>query len=83
SSTNSSSSSLSQIFANIISVIQEQFSDIFDRIKDVNDYSLDQMCAVVSVDIFRLWMGVIGKDTIKGFYHGKNIKTENLKKIDA
>ena len=73
----------SQKFANIISVIREQFIDIFDRIKGANDYSLDQMCAVVSVDILRLGMGVIGKDTIKGFYRGENIKSENLEKIGA
>ncbi|RIA97855.1 hypothetical protein C1645_813572 [Glomus cerebriforme] len=88
SSTNSSSSSpgssgSSQRFANIISVIREQFSDIFDRIKSANDYSLDQMCAVISVDTLRLGMGVIGKDTIKAFYRGDNIKSENLEKIDA
>ncbi|GBC24641.2 hypothetical protein GLOIN_2v1652323 [Rhizophagus irregularis DAOM 181602=DAOM 197198] len=42
SSTNSSSGSSgsSQRFANIISVIREQFSDIFDRIKGANNYSL-------------------------------------------
>ncbi len=28
-------------------------------------------------------MGVIGKDTIKGFYHRENIKSENLEKIGA
>ncbi|RGB32161.1 hypothetical protein C1646_763239 [Rhizophagus diaphanus] len=39
--------------------------------------SSDQTCAVVSVDILsRLGMGVIGKDTIKGFYRGKNIKVK-------
>ena len=81
SSTNSSSSSSSQKFANIIYVIWEQFMVIFDRIKGANDYSLDQMCAVVSVDILsRLGMGVIGKDMIKGFYCGENIKSENLEK---
>ncbi|RGB42739.1 hypothetical protein C1646_750637 [Rhizophagus diaphanus] len=87
SSTNSSSSSpgssgssgSSQRFANIISVIREQFSDIFDRIKGANDYSLDQMCAVISVDILKLGMGVIGKVTIKAFYREDNIKSENLK----
>uniref|UniRef100_U9TN84 Uncharacterized protein n=1 Tax=Rhizophagus irregularis (strain DAOM 181602 / DAOM 197198 / MUCL 43194) TaxID=747089 RepID=U9TN84_RHIID len=47
---------LEQKFANIISVTREQFSDIFDRVKGSNDYSLDQMCAVVSVDILRLGM---------------------------
>ena len=45
--------------------------EIFDRIKGANDYSLDQMCGVVSVDVLRLGMGVIGKDTIKGFYRGE------------
>ena len=75
---------LSQKFANIISIIREQFTNIFDRIKGANDYSLDQMCAVVSVDILnRLGMGVIGKDMIKGFYRGENIKSENLEKIGA
>jgi hypothetical protein len=62
----------SQKFANIISVVREQFIGIFDRIKGANNYSLDQMCAIVSADILsRLGMGVIGKDTIKGFYRGK------------
>ena len=74
----------SQKFANIISVIWEQFTDIFDRIKGANDYSLDQMCAIVSVDILsRLGMGVIGKDTIKGFYCGENLNSKNLEKIGA
>ena len=74
----------SQKFANIISVIWEQFSDIFDRVKDANDYSLDQMCAAVSVDILsRLGMGVIGKDTIKEFYRGENLNSKNLEKIGA
>jgi hypothetical protein len=41
------------------------------------------MCGVVSVDILRLGMGVIGKDTIKGFYHGENIKSGNLERIGA
>ncbi|EXX65984.1 hypothetical protein GLOIN_2v1787821 [Rhizophagus irregularis DAOM 181602=DAOM 197198] len=59
-------------------------TDIFDRIKGANDYSLDQICAIVSVDILsRLEMGVIGKDTIKGFYHGENISSKNLEKIGA
>ncbi len=57
--------------------------EIFDRIKGANDYSLDQMCGVVSVDVLRLGMGVIGKDTIKGFYHGKNLNSKNLEKIGA
>ena len=71
----------SQKFANIISVIREQFIEIFDRIKGANDYSLDQMCGIVSVDILsRLGMGVIGKDTIKGFYRGKNLNSKNLEK---
>ena len=74
----------SQKFANIISVIREQFRDIFDRVKGANDYTLDQMCGIVSVDILsRLGMGVIGKDTIKGFYHGENINSKNLEKIGA
>jgi len=59
-----------QIFANIMSVTREQFSDIFDRVKSANDYSLDQMSAVVSVE----------KDTIKGFYRGDNIKSETWKR---
>jgi hypothetical protein len=74
----------SQKFANIISVIREQFIEIFDRIKGANDYSLDQMCGIVSVDILsRLGMGVIGKDTIKGFYRGENLNSKNLEKIGA
>ena len=75
---------LSQKFANIISVIRKQFRDIFDRVKGVNDYTLDQMCSIVSVDIFsRLGMEVIGKNTIKGFYYGENINSKNLEKISA
>ncbi|RIA85521.1 hypothetical protein C1645_830679 [Glomus cerebriforme] len=77
----SSSSGSSQKF---ISVIRKQFTDIFDRIKGANDYSLDQMCAIVLVDILsRLGMGVIGKDTIKGFYCGENLNSKNLEKIGA
>ena len=57
--------------------------EIFDRIKGANDYSLDQMCGVVSVDVLRLGMGVIGKDTIKGFYRGENLNSKNLEKIGA
>ena len=53
------------------------------RVKGANDYSLDQMCAVASVDILNLGMGAIGKDTIKGFYRGDNVKSENLEKIGA
>ncbi|GET64572.1 uncharacterized protein OCT59_012018 [Rhizophagus irregularis] len=83
SSTNSSSSSSSQKFTNIISVIWEQFMKIFDKIKGANDYSLDQMCGVVSVDILRLGMGVIGKDMIKGFCCRKNLNSKNLEKIGA
>ena len=42
------------------------------------------MCAIVSADILsRLGMGVIGKDTIKGFYHGENLNSKNLEKIGA
>lgn len=41
------------------------------------------MCAVVLVDIFKLGMGVIGKDMTKCFYHEANIKGENLEKIGA
>ncbi|CAB5393384.1 unnamed protein product [Rhizophagus irregularis] len=84
SSSSSGSSGSSQKFANIISVIREQFTVIFDRIKGANDYSLDQMCAIVSADILsRLGMGVIGKDTIKGFYRGENLNSKNLEKIGA
>ena len=73
---------LSQKFANIISVIWEQFTDIFDRIKSANDYSLDQICGIVSVDILsRLGIEVIGKDTIKGFYREENLNSKNLEKI--
>jgi hypothetical protein len=57
--------------------------EIFDRIKGANDYSLDQMCGVVSVDVLRLGMEVIGKDTIKGFYCGENLNSKNLEKIGA
>jgi hypothetical protein len=67
--TNSSSSFSSQKFANIISVICEQFIDIFDRIKSANDYFLNQMYIIISVDILsRLEMWIIEKDTIKEFY---------------
>jgi hypothetical protein len=42
------------------------------------------MCAIVSADILsRLGMGVIGKDTIKEFYHGENLNSKNLEKIGA
>ncbi|CAG8560595.1 7958_t:CDS:1 [Ambispora gerdemannii] len=79
----SNSSNSSQKLANIISVIREQFQAIFDRIKGANDYTFDQMCNVVSADILKLGMGAIGKDTIKSFYNGGNIRSENLGKIGA
>jgi hypothetical protein len=41
------------------------------------------MYAVVLVDILNLGMGAIRKDTIKGFYRGDNVKSENLEKIGA
>jgi len=41
------------------------------------------MCNVVSADILKLGMGAIGKDTIKSFYNGGNIRSENLEKIGA
>ncbi|EXX78195.1 uncharacterized protein OCT59_019331 [Rhizophagus irregularis] len=56
SSSSSDSSGSSQRFVNIISVIREQFTGVFDRVKGVNNYSLDQMCAVVLFDILRLRM---------------------------
>ena len=40
------------------------------------------MCNVVSADILRLGR-TIGKDTIKSFYRGENIKSENLEKVGA
>jgi hypothetical protein len=55
---------------------------IFDRIKGANDYSLDQMCTVVSDGVLSLGM-VIGKDTVKDFYCWGNIKSEDLEKIGA
>ncbi|CAG8444295.1 5139_t:CDS:2 [Ambispora leptoticha] len=79
----SNSSNSSQKLANIISVIREQFKAIFDRVKGANDHTLDQMCNVVSADILRLGMGAIGKDTIKSFYNGNSIRSENLEKIGA
>jgi hypothetical protein len=83
-STNSSLSSSSQKFANIISVIWEQFIDIFDRIKSANDYSLDQMCAIVSVNIFsKTWDGSNWKRYNKGILSWKNLNSKNLEKIDA
>ena len=46
-------------------------------------YNLDQMCTIVSVEILKLGVGKLGSDRIKSFYHGANIKSENLEKIGA
>ncbi|CAI2199927.1 11667_t:CDS:1, partial [Funneliformis geosporum] len=44
-------------------------------------YTLDQMCTIISVEILKLRVGKLGSDTIKSFYNGVNIKSENLEKI--
>ena len=49
-----------------------------------NNYSLDDMCNMVSVEIRSLGMGKISKETIKNFhYNNGDFRGSTLNKIDA
>ncbi|CAG8592952.1 6335_t:CDS:2, partial [Diversispora eburnea] len=62
-----SSSGSSQLsFSNIISTTWNEFKIIFDRIMAENNYSLDDMCNTVSVEIRGLGVGKISKETVLG-----------------
>ncbi len=73
----------SQKFSNIISVIWQNFKNTIDIILNSEVKHNDQMCTIISVEILKLGVGKLGSDTIKRFYHGANIKSENLEKIGA
>ncbi|RIA98849.1 hypothetical protein C1645_731408 [Glomus cerebriforme] len=56
---------------------------IIDLTMCLENYTLDQMCSIISVEILKLGMEKLGSDIIKSFYHEANIKNENLEKIGA
>ncbi|CAG8686317.1 12165_t:CDS:2, partial [Dentiscutata heterogama] len=65
-----SSSGSSQLsFSDITSTTRNHFKILFDKIMTNNNYSLDNMYNMVSVEIHSLEMGKISKKTIKNFYY--------------
>ncbi|CAG8711466.1 16926_t:CDS:2, partial [Cetraspora pellucida] len=57
---------------------------VFDKIKTENNYTLDEMCNIVSVEIRSLGVGKLGKETVKSYYLKINdLKSSNLNKIGA
>ncbi|CAG8484245.1 24702_t:CDS:1 [Cetraspora pellucida] len=84
SSLGSSSSSSQLSFSNITSTTRNHFKILFDKIMIDNNYSLDDMCNMVSVEIHSLGMEKIGKKTIKNFYYNNgDFRGSTLNKIDA
>ncbi|RHZ81849.1 hypothetical protein Glove_117g528 [Diversispora epigaea] len=80
----SSSGSSHLSFFNIISTTWNKFKIIFDRIMAENDYSLDDMCNTVSVEIRDLGVGKISKETVKKFYYNdSDLRGGTLKKIGS
>ncbi|CAG8464727.1 13327_t:CDS:1 [Cetraspora pellucida] len=85
SSSLSSFSSSSQLsFSDIISITRNHFKILFDKIMTDNNYSLDNMCNMMSVEIYSLEIGKISKKTIKNFHYNNNDFRDNiLNKIGA
>ncbi|CAG8502142.1 12373_t:CDS:2 [Cetraspora pellucida] len=84
SSLGSSSSSSQLSFSDIISTTRNHFKILFDKIMTDNNYSLDDMCNMVSVKICSLGIEKISKETIKNFhYNNDNFKGSTLNKIGA
>jgi len=52
-----------------------QFKQIFDQIKTKNNYTLEEICLFVAIDIRSLG-GIIKKTTVQGFYK-RNIKKKD------
>ncbi|CAG8676640.1 3570_t:CDS:1 [Cetraspora pellucida] len=80
-----SSNDTSQLsFSNITSTTRNHFKILFDKIMIDNNYSLDDMCNMMSVEIHSLGMGKIGKETIKNFYYNNgDFRGSTLNKIGA
>ncbi|CAG8525824.1 12191_t:CDS:2 [Dentiscutata heterogama] len=69
SSLGSSSGSSQLSFSDITSTTRNHFKILFDKIMIDNNYSLDDMCNMVSVEISSLGIKKISKETIKNFYY--------------
>ena len=74
-SNHSSASSGQLTFTGISLTVWNQFKQIFDRIMTENNYTLEEMCFSVAMDIRSLG-GNIKKATVQGFYE-RNIKKKN------
>ncbi|CAG8644984.1 8677_t:CDS:1 [Cetraspora pellucida] len=85
SSLSSSSNSNQLSFSNITLTIRNHFKILFDKIMINNNYSLDNMCNMMSVEIHNLGMEKINKETIKNFYYNNNddFRGSILNKISA
>ncbi|CAG8446310.1 10150_t:CDS:2 [Dentiscutata heterogama] len=84
SSLGSSSGSSQLSFSDITSTTRNHFKILFDKIMIDNNYSLDDMCNMVSVEIHSLGIGKIGKETIKNFYYNNgDFRGSTLNKIGA
>jgi len=74
-SNHSSASSGQLTFTGISLTVWNQFKQIFDRIMTENNYTLEEMCLSVAMDIRSLG-GNIKKATVQGFYE-RNIKKKD------
>ncbi|CAG8516196.1 9454_t:CDS:2 [Ambispora leptoticha] len=74
-SNHSSASSGQLTFTDISLTVWNQFKQIFDRIMTENNYTLEEICLSVAMDICSLG-GNIKKVTVQGFYE-RNIKKKN------
>ncbi|CAG8722918.1 17833_t:CDS:2 [Cetraspora pellucida] len=71
-------------FSDITSTTKNHFKIIFDKIMTDNNYSFDNMCNTMSVEIHGLGMGKISKETIKNFYYNNgDFRGSTLNKIGA
>ncbi|CAG8505899.1 4228_t:CDS:10 [Cetraspora pellucida] len=79
------SNGLSQLsFSDITLTTNNHFKIIFDKIMTDNNYSFNNMCNMVSVEIHGLEMGKISKKTIKNFYYNNgDFRGSTLNKIGA
>ncbi|CAG8819356.1 4250_t:CDS:1, partial [Gigaspora rosea] len=72
------------LFSDITSIAKNHFKIIFDKIMTENNYSLDDICNMVSVEIRGLGIGKISKKTIKNFYYNNgDFRGSTLNKIGA
>ncbi|RIB12077.1 hypothetical protein C2G38_2259184 [Gigaspora rosea] len=84
SSLGSSSGSSQLSFSDITSTTRNHFKILFEKIMTDNNYSLDDMCNMVSVEIRSLGVRKISKETIKNFhYNNGDFRGSTLNKIGA